>query len=170
MGLSGDKSGTSEISAPEKTIPSNQKEKKAAPDKKGKKASLKDYFEIAKLAVDSLGKPLKKLLRRTRIYDLRINIVCGGEDAAKAALNFGKTNIMIGSALGWIDNYFTLKPAEEIRINADFQSEETTAEASCLIKMSLFTALAFLFTLFFRAVKYYKSHPEAEIAVGMLRK
>lgn len=170
MGLSGDKSGTSEISAPEKTIPSNQKEKKAAPDKKGKKASLKDYFEIAKLAVDSLGKPLKKLLRRTRIYDLRINIVCGGEDAAKAALNFGKTNIMIGSALGWIDNYFTLKPAEEIRINADFQSEETTAEASCLIKMSLFTALAFLFTLFFRAVKYYKSHREAERAVGMLRK
>lgn len=145
-------------------------EKKATSGKKDKKASLTDYLEIAKLALDSLGKPLKKLLRRTRIYGLRIRIVCGGEDAAKAALNFGKTNILVGNALGWIDSFFTLKAAEEIRIDADFQSEETVAEASCLIKTSLFTALAFLFTLLFRAVRYYKTHPEAERAVGMLRK
>ncbi len=167
--LSDEKSGASEKGTFEKSSPSKPN-KKVSAGKTDKKVAFTDYLEIAKLALDSLGKPLKKLLRRTRIYDLRINIVCGGENAAKAAMNFGKTNILVGNALGWIDNYFTLKPAEEIHIDADFQSEETTAEASCLIKMSLFTALAFLFTLFFRAVRYYKSHPEAKKAVGVLRK
>lgn len=167
--LSGAKSADSKSAVSGKSS-SAKTDKNAPAGKKEKKASLTDYLEIAKLALDSLGKPLKKLLRRTRIYALRINIVCGGEDAAKAALNFGKTNILIGNALGWIDSYFTLKPAEEIRIDADFQCEETTAEASCLIKMSLFTGLAFLFTLLFRAVKYYNSHPEAKKAVGMMRK
>lgn len=170
MELAGDNpAADAESGGSEKGAPVKGKEK-APPEKKGKKAGLKDYFEIAKLVLDSLGKPLKKLLHRTRIYDLRINIVCGGGDAAKAALNFGKVNILVGNALGWIDSYFTLKPAKEISINADFQSEETVAEASCVIKMSLFTGLAFLFTLFFRAVRYYKSHPDAEKAVGMLRK
>lgn len=169
MELAGGKpESASESAGSEKTDPPKSKEK-APPDKKVKKASLNDYFEIAKLVLDSLGKPLKKLLHRTRIYALKINIVCGGEDAAKAAMNFGRTNLLVGNALGWIDNYFTLKPVE-VSINADFQSEETVTEASCVIKMSLFTALAFLFTLFFRAVKYYSSHPEAKKAIGMLRK
>lgn len=151
-------------------IPSKSENKnKEKSAEKSQKMSLKDYFEVAKLILDSLGKPLKKLLHRTRIYRLRINIICGGDDAAKAALNFGKTNILVGNALGWIDSYFTLKPAEDININADFQSEDTVAEASCLIKLSLLAALAFLLTLFFRAVRYYKSHPEAERAVGLLR-
>ncbi len=153
----------------ERNAPAKSKAK-APPEKKVKKAGLKDYFEVAKLVLDSLGKPLKKLLHRTRIYDLRIKIVCGGENAAKAAMNFGTANLLVGNALGWIDSYFTLKPVKEIRIDADFQSEETAAEASCVIKMSLFTGLIFLFTLIFRAVRYYKSHPEAERAVGKLRK
>lgn len=160
---------SSESGSREKAAPRKSKEKEP-PDKEGKKASLKEYFEVARLVLDSLGKPLKKLLHRTRICNLRINIVCGGEDAAKTAMNFGKTNILVGSALGWLDNYFTLKPAEEIRVDADFQNEETTAEASCIIKASLVTVLAFLITLFFRAVRYYRAHPEAEKAVGMLRK
>lgn len=152
----------------------SEKAEKSASEKREKKsgerrASLGDYFELAKLIADSLGKPLKKLLKRTRIYRLRINVVCGGEDAAKAALNFGKTNVAIGNALGWADSFFKLMPAEEIRIDADFQSEETTAEASCVIKASLLTLIAFLVTLLFRAVRYYRAHPEAKRAVGVLK-
>lgn len=169
MELAGGEPETATESAGSEKTASKKSKEKAPPDQKSKKAGLNDLFEVAKLVLDSLGKPLKKLLHRTRIYALKINIVCGGEDAAKAAMNFGRTNLLVGNALGWIDNYFTLKPVE-VSINADFQSEETVAEASCVIKMSLFTALAFLFTLLFRAVRYYSSHPEAKKAIGMLRK
>lgn len=134
-----------------------------------KKPKLGDIFEMVKLLLDSLKKPLKKILKRTRIHHLRIYIVCGGDDAAKAAINFGKANILVGSALGWIDSFFTLKPADEINITVDFQSEETKAEASCTVKMPLYAALAFVFTVFGRAVKYYKNHPEAQRALRRLR-
>lgn len=134
-----------------------------------KKPKLADIFEMVKLLLDSLKKPLKKILKRTRIHHLRIYIVCGGEDAAKAAINFGKTNILVGSALGWADSFFTLRPADEINITVDFQSEETRAEASCTIKMPLYAALAFAFTVFGRAVRYYTRHPEAQKALNRLR-
>lgn len=134
-----------------------------------KKPKIADIFEMVKLLLDSLKKPLKKILKRTRIHHLRIYIVCGGEDAAKAAINFGKTNILVGSALGWADSFFTLRPADEINITVDFQSEETRAEASCTIKMPLYAALAFAFTVFGRAVRYYTRHPEAQKALNRLR-
>lgn len=134
------------------------------------KTSLGDIFEMVKLVLDSLKKPLKKILKRTRIHHLRLYIVCGGEDAAKAAINFGRTNILVGNALGWIDSFFTLKPADEINITVDFQSEETKAEASCTVKMPLYAALAFLFTVFGRAVRYYRNHPEAQRALRKLTK
>lgn len=134
-----------------------------------KKPKLGDIFEMVKLLLDSLKKPLKKILKRTRIHHLRLYIVCGGEDAAKAAINFGKVNILVGSALGWIDSFFTLKPADELNITVDFQSEETKAEASCTVKMPLYAALAFAFTVFGRAVRYYKNHPEAQRALRRLR-
>lgn len=134
-----------------------------------KKPKLADIFEMVKLLLDSLKKPLKKILKRTRIHHLRIYIVCGGEDAAKAAINFGKTNILVGSALGWADSFFTLRTADEINITVDFQSEETRAEASCTIKMPLYAALAFAFTVFGRAVRYYTRHPEAQKALNRLR-
>lgn len=134
-----------------------------------KKPKLADIFEMVKLLLDSLKKPLKKILKRTRIHHLRIYIVCGGEDAAKAAINFGKTNILVGSALGWADSFFTLRPADEINITVDFQSEETRAKASCTIKMPLYAALAFAFTVFGRAVRYYTRHPEAQKALNRLR-
>ncbi|MGN1423367.1 MAG: DUF2953 domain-containing protein [Oscillospiraceae bacterium] len=137
---------------------------------KKNKPSLGDIFEMVKLVLDSLGKPLKKILKRTRIHHLRIYIVCGGEDAAKAAIKFGTVNILVGNALGWIGSFFTLKPVDEININVDFQSEETKAEASCTVKMPLYAALAFAFTLLGRAARYYLKHPDAQRALKNLTK
>ena len=125
---------------------------------------------MVKLVLDSLGKPLKKILKRTRIHHLRLYIVCGGEDAAKAAIKFGTVNMLVGNALGWLGSFFTLKPVDEININVDFQSEETKAEASCTVKMPLYAALAFVFTLLGRAVRYYLKHPDAQQAIKNMTK
>lgn len=158
-----------EKSAPEKAAPAKKKQEKKEKPKGDKKQSLGDIFELAKLILDSLGKPLKKLLKRSKIYHLRVNIICGGEDAAQAALNFGKTNILVGNALGWLGTFFTLTPPDDIHIDVNFYSEETVSEASLVLKTSVLTALAFLFTVLGRAVRYYLKNPKAAAAVGRMK-
>ena len=158
-----------EKSAPEKAAPAKKKQEKPKGEKKEKKQSLSDIFELAKLILDSLGKPLKKLLKRSKIYHLRVNIICGGEDAAQAALNFGKMNILVGNALGWLGTFFTLTPPDDIHIDVNFYSEETVSEASLVLKTSVLTALAFLFTVLGRAVRYYLKNPKAAAAVGRMK-
>lgn len=143
-----------------------EKSKDKTEDKKPKKDfTLEEIFEVVKLILDSLGKPLKKLLKRTKISHLRLEIVCGGDDAAKAALNFGRMNIIVGNALGWIDSFFTLKPVDDLHIDVDFESERTTANAYCEIRLTLIAALAFVFTLLGRAIRFYFSHGKAKSAV-----
>ncbi len=184
---SDDKDGGGEYTKPDtpketgkydsKTV-SSEKKKKAdkteydageKPDNK-KKLSLSDMLELAKLVMDSLKKPLKKLLHRTRIYHLSINIVCGGDDAAKAAMNFGRTNIVVGNALGWLDTFFTLKMPDDIHIDVNFCEEETKTSVYFLAKLTLLAALVFVFTLLGRAYRYYRKNPEAAGAVGKLKK
>lgn len=148
--------------SPEKK-PDNKSEK--TKDKPGKKKTLGDIFEVVKLVLDSLGKPLKKLLKRTRISHLGLEIICGGEDAAKAALNYGRMNILVGNALGWIDSYFTLKTVDDLHIGVDFQNEETETGCHCEARLTLIAALAFVFTLLGRAIRYYRAHGEAKTAV-----
>ncbi|MBD5130668.1 MAG: DUF2953 domain-containing protein [Ruminococcaceae bacterium] len=155
------------------TVKTGNAEKEAVKEEKSSKTAeapekektLGDIFEVVKLVMDSLGKPLKKLLKRTRISRFALEIVCGGEDAAKAALTFGGVNILVGNALGWIDSFFTLKPIDDLHIDVDFQSERTTAECYLEARLTLLAALAFVFTLLGRAVRFYNSHAEAKSAV-----
>ena len=128
--------------------------KKKKKEKKPKDPSKPDLFEIielVKVGLESLSKPLRKLCKRIKICDLDIRMICGGDDAAKAALNFGRMNLLISNALGWMDVAFTLK-RPHIDINVDFQSEETVTECSCKVKLSALAALAFVFTLLGRFI------------------
>ncbi|MGN0649563.1 MAG: hypothetical protein ACI4KM_03930 [Oscillospiraceae bacterium] len=145
---------------------------KKKPDSNNKankpKPTLSEIFAVVKMLTESLGKPLKKLLHRTRIINLRLDIICGGDDAAKAALNYGKTNIVAGNALGWLETFFTVvKP--DINIGVDFESEDTLTEMSCKIKLSLGAALAFLLVGFFRILKNSKGNNEVLSALNKLR-
>ena len=151
---------------------SAKSEKTEKPEKKkpAKKLTLEEIFEMVKLILDSLGKPLKKLLKRTNISHLRLEIICGGDDAAKTALNFGRMNIIVGNALGWIDGFFTLKPVDDLHIDVDFESEHTRTNAYCEIRLTLIAALAFVFTLLGRAVRFYLSRDKAKSAVDKLIK
>lgn len=66
---------------------------------KSQKLTLSDIFALVKLVWDSLGKPLKRLLKATRVTGFRLDISVGGDDAADAAIKFGKTNMAAGAAL-----------------------------------------------------------------------
>lgn len=168
---SGQRSAPKPESSPE---PRKSTEKKAgkpksAPKNSADKLTLKDIRALVKLVWDSLSKPLKRLLKATRIYDFRLNIVVGGEDAAKTAIKFGEVNIAAGSALAFLDGNFTLKKPDYY-ITCDFLSEETRSECSFTAKLTVIAALAFLFWLAGRAVKNYLAREDAAAAVDKLRK
>lgn len=149
----------------EENKPEDEKSEEKKPKKK---ISLADIFEVAKLALDSLGKPLKRILKRTVFAHLALRISCGGEDAAKTAIKFGLVNLAVGNALGWLDTFFTLKTPDDINVTADFQSEETKIDCYCEISLSLAAALAFVFTFIGRAIKYYFTHNRTRAAIRNL--
>lgn len=128
-----------------------EKKKKEKKPKDPKIPTLPEIFELVKVFVDSLCKPLKKLLKRIKICDFDIRMICGGDDAAKAALKFGAMNLVVGNALGFFDSFFTLKNPH-VDINVDFQSEETETEFSCTVKMCAMIFLMFVFTFLGRLI------------------
>lgn len=150
------------------TAEDKPEDEKTEEKKPKKKISLTDILEVAKLALDSLGKPLKRILKRTVFAHLALRVSCGGEDAAKTAIKFGLVNLAVGNALGWLDTFFTLKTPDDINVTADFQSEETKIDCYCEISLSLAAALAFAFTFIGRAIKYYFTHNRTRAAIRNL--
>lgn len=163
------------------TIPSKKKapkkpkkEKKAKDEKAEKKPkkkislSLDNILDLVRFAFSSIGKPLRKILKRIEISHLALNVVCGGEDAAKAAITFGAVNMAVGNLLGWFDTIFTLKPVDELSVNVDFESEETTADAYVEVKLTIAAVFAFAFTLIGRLIRHYLTHKGAREAIKKL--
>lgn len=153
--------------------PKKPKEEKAEDEKEKKpkkkiSLNLDDILALAKLALNSIGKPLRKILKRVEISHLSLDIVCGGEDAAKAAITYGAVNMAIGNLLGWFDTIFTLKPVDKLAVNVDFESEETTADAYVEVKLTVAAVFAFAFTLIGRVIKNFITGKGARTAVKKL--
>ena len=145
-----------------------QKAKKAKKPKDPSKPDLFEILELVKVGVDSLSKPLRKLCKRIKLCDLDLRMICGGEDAAKAALNFGRMNLLVSNALGWLGTAFTLK-RPHVDINVDFQSEETVTECSCRLKLSALAALAFVFTFLGRFISRATKSEKIKAWLGRAR-
>ena len=136
---------------------------------KSKKLTLSEIFALVKLVWDSLGKPLKRLLKATRVTGFRLDISVGGDDAADAAIKFGKTNMAAGAALAFLDGCFTLKDPK-FNVTCNFQSEETRTECGFTARLTVIAALAFLFWVAGRLIRNYMSRKDAAAAVDKLRK
>lgn len=150
-----------------------EREKSGKPPKsdkpKSQKLTLSDIFALVKLVWDSLGKPLKRLLKATRVTSFRLDISVGGDDAADAAIKFGKTNMAAGAALAFLDGCFTLKDPK-FNVTCNFQSEETSTECGFTARLTVIAALAFLFWVAGRLIRNYMSRKDAAAAVDKLRK
>lgn len=134
-----------------KKPPKEKKKKPKKPEddkkKKKKKFDLKsltfdDILELLNTSLSGAGKTLRKLLKRIELSHMSLKVVCGGDDAAKAAIKFGAMNIAAGNLLGLLDSFFTLKPLDDLNITVDFQSEETLYDVYFEARMSLFAAFA----------------------------
>ena len=167
-------SKSAEQNKPQKTQKSQKTErgKSGKPPKsdkpKSQKLTLSDIFALVKLVWDSLGKPLKRLLKATRVTGFRLDISVGGDDAAEAAIKFGKTNMAAGAA-PFLDSCFTLKDPK-FNVTCNFQSEETRTKCGFTARLTVTAALAFLFWVAGRLIRNYMSRKDAAAAVDKLRK
>lgn len=143
-----------------------KKPEKSKDDKKKKKRfdlkslTFDDVLELLKTALSGAGKTLRKLLKRIELSHVSIRIVCGGDDAAKAAIKFGAMNIAAGNLLGLLDSFFTLKPLDDMDITVDFQSEETLYDIYFEARMSLFATFAAGFGMLGVLIRFVRKYNE----------
>lgn len=146
-----------------------QDSKKGKKNKNGKeKPTLSELLDLVKLVLESLGKPLRKMLKRVIVSHLNLQITCGGDDAAKAAINYGAANYLLSVALNLCDEYLTLKTPDDIHVDVDFYKEKTEINCYVEVRLTVGSALAFAFTLLGRAIRYYLSHDDAKSAIKKL--
>ncbi len=147
-----------------KTPEEKQREKEAKRrEKLAKKKKLEENIELVKLLVSSAGKPVKRLISHIRVNDLYIDITASGEDAAKAALNYGKINVAVHGLLSFLYQFVRLK-VKEVNIDCDFESGKTDFMLYCKVKMRISTALGCGIWFLFRMLKLtLKKNTEKEL-------
>ncbi len=86
---------------------------------------IKPYFPVAKRA-------LQRLLKMIRLYDLEIHLTVGGEDAAKAGMNFARANQVFYPALALLCTAFSVK-INKTEINCDYNANTFDANGGVII-------------------------------------
>ena len=122
--------------------------------KLGLSGDVGETIEFAKQLISSASRPIKRLISHIRVNSFMLYVCAGGDDAAKAALNYGKINWLVHTAIGFLYNIVRLD-VKKIDITTDFTSEETKYELSCKVKLRLGTALGCIIWLLFRLAKLY---------------
>ena len=152
-------------SADNKTKPKENTDTEKKPEKKpdengslmskiGLSGDISETVEFAKQLIGSASKPVKRLIGHIRVSNFYLFITASGEDAAQAAMNYGKINWLVYTALAVLYDAVKLD-VKKIDITADFNSGKTEYELSCKIKLRLGTALGCIIWLLFRILKMY---------------
>ena len=143
-----------DASADKKKTPEEKRKEKEQKkrEKAAKKKKLEETIDLVKLLLKSAGKPVKRLISHIRITDVFIDITASGDDAAKAALNYGKINIAVNNLLTFLDQFVRLK-VKEVNIDCDFESGKTDFMLYCKVKMRISTALGCGIWFLFRMLK-----------------
>lgn len=122
----------------------NGKEKNAD---KGKSDSPKKEKKKSGVTPDLImrifgkAKPhIKRLLKKIRISNVYVDIVVGGDDAAKTAISYGVHCAAVDGLVGFLDSMISFK-AEKIGIRADFELEKSEYYARGTVKLRMSTLL-----------------------------
>lgn len=122
--------------------------------KLGLSGDIGETIELVKQLVESASKPIKRLISHIRVSNFYLFITASGEDAAQAAMNYGKINWLVHTALAVLYNTVKLN-VKKIDITADFTSGKTEYELSCKVKLRLGTAIGCVLWFLFRTAKLY---------------
>ena len=113
-----------------------------------------ETIKFIKQLISSASKPVKRLISHIRVSNFYLFITASGEDAAQAAMNYGKINWLVHTALAVLYNTVKLN-VKKIDITADFTSGKTEYELSCKVKLRLGTAIGCVLWFLFRTAKLY---------------
>lgn len=122
--------------------------------KLGLSGDIGETIEFVKQLILSASKPVKRLIGHIRVSNFYLFITASGEDAAQAAMNYGKINWLVHTALAVLYNTVKLN-VKKIDITADFTSGKTEYELSCKVKLRLGTAIGCVLWFLFRTAKLY---------------
>lgn len=122
--------------------------------KLGLSGDISETIEFIKQLILSASKPVKRLIGHIRVNNFYLFITASGEDAAQAAMNYGKINWLVHTALAVLYNTVKLN-VKKIDITADFTSGKTEYELSCKVKLRLGTAIGCVLWFLFRTAKLY---------------
>ena len=122
--------------------------------KLGLSGDIGETIEFVKQLISSVSKPVKRLISHIRVNNFYLFITASGEDAAQAAMNYGKINWLVHTALAVLYNTVKLN-VKKIDITADFTSGKTEYELSCKVKLRLGTAIGCVLWFLFRTAKLY---------------
>lgn len=120
----------------------------------GLSGDIGETIEFVKQLISSASKPVKRLISHIRVSNFYLFITASGEDAAQAAMNYGKINWLVHTALAVLYNTVKLN-VKKIDITADFTLGKTEYELSCKVKLRLGTAIGCVLWFLFRAAKLY---------------
>lgn len=112
--------------------------KASPPEKKKKKSGV-----TPDLIMRILGKAkphIKRLFKKIRVSGVYVDIVVGGDDAAKTAISYGVHCAAVDGLAAFLDNTITFK-AEKIGIRADFDLEKSEYYARAAVKLRMSTLL-----------------------------
>ena len=111
-----------------------KKKKKMKPDGKSKKTDKKSKISLDDIiAIIQIGiKAVERLLKSIKIRRFKLAVVVSGEDAATAAINYGRVCALASATYPIIENSLDKKHTD---ISVDLQYDsKTTANADIIIK------------------------------------
>ena len=102
----------------------------------------------------SLLKEIKDLLKFCTAKKLQIDIVCTGEDAAQAAINYGKCSSVTYPFLCMVHSVVKVKRGcEKINISCDYNSQNASFEYDILLSVRLCHLLAALIRVAYKEAR-----------------
>ena len=108
--------------------------KKLEKPKKG--GSLTDFLPLADVALDMLA----SLIGRLRVNFLRLHLILGSGDPADLAINYGRAQAAGATLLAKLNRFLVIKK-QDVQIQCDFTSENTTVLARVDLTITVGRAL-----------------------------
>ena len=142
-----EKTPVAQSETPSSEVPAeNNRQETAEKDKKEQKPPKKEKkkfnfdLDLIQRLYRRASPHIKRIFKKIRVYDVYIDFVAGGEDAAKVALNYGKMNAFVNGGLTILDAMILLE-VKEVVIEADFDKEKSDCFAHAVVKLRLSTLL-----------------------------
>lgn len=142
--------------APEKKAPEKKEQAPAAQqpqstaEAKPAGGSWKDFIPLVKTALAFLGDFRRKL----RIDLLECDLVLGGTDPAKLAMDYGRAWAAVGNLLTAMERCFAIR-RRDVQVQCDFTSPETRVTFRAKLTMTLGRLLVLAVRYGLRALKDY---------------